>query len=101
MKQDAEIKRALLDKVEGMDIEKKSPGELSEEMESQDVYTYNFSNEGELSKGSEGDYSFAVLEDGRFLMPESPEQAGTLSYQSKEKHPELLNEINHLVDIGF
>ncbi|MBP2005894.1 hypothetical protein [Halobacillus andaensis] len=101
VRQEKEINKELLEKLDGMEIKKSDESEIKNKMNTQDTYTYSFSDEGDLSSGSESDFSFAVIEDGTFLMPENAEQSGTVSYQSVEKHPELLNEMNHLVDISF
>ncbi len=100
-RQDEETKEELLDIISGMEIKEADEKEMRDKMDAQTAYTYSFSDEGELAAGTESDFSFAVLEDGTFLLPENEESSGTLSYQSVEKHPDLLNEINHLADISF
>ncbi|MFG6149873.1 hypothetical protein [Halobacillus sp. B23F22_1] len=101
VRQEKETNEELLAKLNGMEIKKSDESEMKEKMNTQDTYTYSFSDEGELAAESQSDFSFAVTEDGTFLMPENGKQSGTVSYQSVEKHPELLNEMNHLVDISF
>ncbi|MCP3029125.1 hypothetical protein [Halobacillus sp. A5] len=100
-RQEEEINDELLNLIEGMEIEKGSENEIRDSMGEQETYTYSFSDEGELAAGADADFSFAVLEDGTFLLPKNGDDSGTISYQSTEKHPELLNKINHTVDISF
>lgn len=88
--------------VDGLEVEEKQREDVFEMMNSDDLYTFVFTDKNKFETGKEPPYAFYALEDGTFLFTHE----GLNSVRKKpvvttEKHKDLLQEIMQHFDVDF
>lgn len=93
----------LLNKVEGLQIEKKSSEQLLEEIKMQDYYILGFGEGETIEEMDTGKvpYYIIILENGRFLFPDTNSESTRLALITTKSHDQLVGEIKDLLGIDF
>ncbi|WP_010529145.1 hypothetical protein [Lentibacillus jeotgali] len=93
--------KQVLTMVEGLKVKETNSENITDQLKSQNNYSFNFSKGEKLETSKRVPYSFTVLSDGTFIFPYKDFNSLQKPRITIEKHKELFNDIKQLLEINF
>jgi len=90
----------VLTQVEGLEVEEISQDSFMKKLKSKSSYTFVFLGPDQKESGK-GKYAFAILEDGTILFNFAEVEDPGSTMISKQKQPQVLEELKSQLDVSF